>query len=380
MAGLNVCEILDEPLAALYHVDSISDLAGNNVLVFDLGGGTLDLVVAEVTEEKITEAFIGGDESLGGSDWDKAFASHIKETYLGGKTLSPEQEQELLLSAEKAKIILSQKEQTRITVMTMEGRIPVVVTRSEFEQCTKFLVKKIGAAMATLIHDTAVISLKTGHYYFNYDKIILVGGATRMPQIEHCLRGFFKSTPIIIKDQDEAVAKGAAIYAKILSETQQGSRRSADGNSFRPKSLRRISARNYGLGAIQKESGEEKVCNMIFRYDYIPAVQKSVFATQTDNVKNLKLAVYENTSDNAYADIESSRMLGSCTLELEDNLPKGSAIEVSFDMEADGILTIEGREPKLGSFVKAVMESEVLFDSEELEEQRKVLEELKKGF
>lgn len=369
MAGLNVRDIIDEPVAALYHCDSLNDLKGKTVLIFDLGGGTLDLVAAEVSATEINEIAINGDIHLGGSDWDLAFVKHIKENYLKGRTLEPDDEQALLLDAEKAKKSFSKKEKTRINVSTKQGRVSVEVSRSEFDECTAHLLKKVRQVVQALMVDLFDKGVS------EFDKILMVGGSTRMPQIERLLRELFPGTDIISKDQDEAVAKGAAVYAKLLSESSKEKRLSVK-KSFEPKQLVRISTRTYGLAVMMDEGGEQKVCNMIFRSSELPISKMRIFGTSCENQKEVDLRVFETTSNERYIDINPNELLGNCILEITDDLPKGSNIEVTFTLNENGVLTLEGREPKSGKHVETTMESKALLKANEIVVQKGDIEKL----
>ncbi len=373
MAGLNVRDILDEPVAALYHCDSLNDLKDKIVLVFDLGGGTLDLVAAEVSGREINEIAINGDIHLGGSDWDLAFVKYIKENYLIGKTLQLDDEEALLMGVERAKKTFSKKEKTKINVSTKQGRVPVEVTRDEFDKCTAHLLERVRKVVQELMLDLFDKGVS------EFDRIIMVGGATRMPQIEQLLRKLFPDTEIIAKDQDEAVAKGAAVYAKILSGTSKEKRLSVK-KSFKPKHLNRVSTRSYGLAARLGDDGERKICNMIFRSAELPISKKKYFFTSCENQKKVNLRVYETTSNERYVDINPDDLLGNCMLEITDDIPKGSDIEVTFTLNENGILTLEGREPKSGKTVKVTMESKALLEADEIMVQKGDIDKLKKAY
>ena len=336
-----------------------------------MGGGTLDLVAAEISDSEIEEIAINGDIHLGGSDWDLAFVQYIKGKYLKGRTFEPDDEQDLLLNVEKAKITLSRKEKTRITVSTKQGRVPIELSRSEFEECTKPLLEKTKTVLRNLMNDLLDRGIT------EFDKVIMVGGATRMIQIENLLREFFPDTEIIAKDQDEAVAKGAAIYAKLISNSSDGTRFSVK-KSFKPKKLNRISTRSYGLMALLGEGGERKICNMIYRLAELPAIKKKTFYTSCDNQKVVNLQVYETTSNDRYVTITKDAFLGNCILEISDDIPKGSDIEVTFILNENGTLSIEGREPKSGINVRTSMESKALLEADELLEQKSSIENMVK--
>lgn len=373
MAGLKVRAILDEPVAAVYHCDLMNNLEDKMLLVVDLGGGTFDIVAVAISETEINEIAINGDIHLGGSDWDLAFVNYIKETYLKGKTLQLDDEEALLLGAERAKKAFSKKEKTKINISTKQGRVPVELTRDEFDRCTAHLLERVRAVVQELMLDLFDKGIS------EFDKIIMVGGATRMTQIEQLLRRLFPDTEIVAKDQDEAVAKGAAVYAKMLSGTSKEKMLSIK-QSFRPKHLNRVSTRSYGLAALMGENGERKICNMIFRSEELPVSKKKYFFTSCENQKQVNLRVYETTSKERYVDIHPDALLGNCVLEIPDDLPKGADIEVTFILNEDGILSLEGREPKSGKTVKITMESKALLESDEVMIQKGDIDKLKKVY
>lgn len=179
-------------------------------------------------------------------------------------------EEALLLGAERAKKAFSKKEKTKINISTKQGRVPVELTRDEFDRCTAHLLERVRAVIQELMLDLFDKGIS------EFDKIIMVGGATRMTQIEQLLRRLFPDTEIVAKDQDEAVAKGAAVYAKMLSGTSKEKMLSIK-QSFRPKHLNRVSTRSYGLAALMGENGERKICNMIFRSEELPVSKKKYF-------------------------------------------------------------------------------------------------------
>lgn len=367
IAGLNVRDIIDEPCAALYHVDSLNDLTGKTVMIFDLGGGTLDLIAAEVKEDEIDEIAIGGDNSLGGSDWNKLLKQYIRDKYLDGRTIRIEDEQDFELDIEKVKAALTQKSESRLVLRDDNVKIPVRITRDEFEECTKALLDKVKEAVRKLMDELVDRGVT------RFDKIIMVGGASRMLQIEELLRTIFPDTEIIRKDCDEAVAKGAAVYTKVLSG--EGKRFNIR-QSFTHKRLNRISARSYGIAALLGDYGEKKICNMIFKNAELPISVSKKFFTSIENQKSVNIAVYESLASERYVDIDDDLFLGECVLHIDGNLPEKSEIVVDFQLKQDGTLSVEGHEPKGKTCVKAIMESRVLFDKQELIEQRKAVDEM----
>ena len=407
LAGLNVIDILDEPIAALIHCTTLSDLENKVVMVIDLGGGTLDLIAARVTEERIEELEIDGDINLGGSDWDDALTEYVRKTFLTGRTLRADDEQQLCLDVESAKKVLSneKKNNARFVVRSMDGPVEVRITREEFDACTRFLRDR-----AEVIIRRVKSSLeKRG--IDKIDKIILAGGATRMLQIRELIRGIWpelQDSDIIRKNVDEAVACGAAAYARMkAAETaaQQIEEEKAGMVSQKPKPpeepgsliidpgnkerwrkfkeivsrenqekvrqvvkpLRRISSRSYGLGVTVGEAGvqTQKVYNLIYRKEPLPVDRLGVkFGLSEDNMTRVALRVFENFSDELYLDQDEDFLIGECVLPINRQLPKGSIIEVSFRLREDGTLYVYGTEPTGHTRIEMTLRSRALLGEE----------------
>ena len=358
MAGLNVRDIIDEPCAALFHIDCMDGLSGKKVGIFDLGGGTLDLIAAEIKDREIDEIVIRGNTNLGGCDWNKMLKKYIRDKYLHGKKMRIDDEQEFENDIEKVKIALTRKIESRLVVRDDTVKIPVKITRSEFEICTKPLLDKVREVVQAFLNELK----DEGIEYL--DKIIMVGGASRMPQIDKMIRELFPNSEIIQKDCDEAVAKGAAVYAKMLCD---GEKEFNIRKKFELKKLNRVSARSYGVAALIGDSGDKKICNMLFKNMRLPMSVTKRFFTSIADQKTVNILVYETTTTEKIVDIRDEHLLGKCVLNIEEKIPRKSEIMVDFHLKEDGILTVEGREPRGKTSVRAVMESGALLNSDELE-------------
>lgn len=362
LAGLQVVDLLHEPIAAVYHYASGLNLENKTILVVDLGGGTLDVAVVAISKKEITELVIDGCLELGGIDWNKALYSYIKEKYLKGKHMGPDDEQELLMSIETAKKMLSERNDTRIVARTEEGREMIRITREEFEACSADLLAKVKATLVNVQKEMEEKKIS------KIDKIFLVGGATRMPQIENLLKSedMFPNVEMIGRDQDEAVARGAAVYGQIFAEKKK---------MFRPKKLKRISASSYGLKAIvDVEKKKSKISNIIYRNAELPISVSKNFQTIEDGQKRVSLEVYENMSDNSFIEIQEGVLLGRNSLEIKEELPAKSTLVVTFTLNEDGTLVADGMEPKGKTKVEIVVEPKVLLGKEELLIQKERLE------
>lgn len=360
LAGLNVRGILDEPVAAIYNADSIGKLEGKNCLVVDLGGGTLDIVVAHVTGESINELFIDGDLNLGGSDWDAAFREYIRKEYLAGKQLEVEDEQELLIKTEMAKKRLSDKMETKFSVSTCEGRFEISLTRNEFEKCTAGLLDRVRLVLDRV---RQMMSKKTDNR--EIDLIILAGGATRMPQIRALLDELFPGKNVSAKDVDCAVAKGAAVYARMLQTEEQPAVVKMFDNPG-TKNLKRIAGRSYGISAYIAGTEEEKVWNMIYKNSGLPDEGEHVFQTRYANQRTVLLEIYEN-NENAYkTEVEDSTLIGKFVLEINGDLPVGTPIYTSLKLDENGMLHAKGYEKTGNTEIETYIQTNALLEEGDL--------------
>ena len=381
LAGFDEVYLLDEPIAAVYAADAIKNYAGKTLLIFDLGGGTLDLVGCQVSEDTINEVVINGDIHLGGSDWSDAFVAYIKSTALNSEALDIEGEQELLNKTEQAKLTLSKKEETFFTVMTRNGRKEVTVTREEFETCTAHLLAKAMNVLA----DTKKSLEEKG--IFKLDQIVLCGGATRMPQIIAGIKKIYGDINIYEKDVDQAVAKGAAIYASLLNEKQpeiqqnqskdKGTTGRSGGSDVKAKELRCVTSRSYGILAFVGET-EKKISNMIFQNTEVGPASKTVKAyyTKYDNQREVALKIYEDTMSVSHVDKEEGTFLGKCYLKIQGNLPQNSPIKVEMSLDENGTLFIRGSEESGKTEVTAYIETNALLRPDELVKERAQVEDV----
>lgn len=376
LAGIEVKDILHEPSAAIYGVTAVRNLDGKTVLVFDLGGGTLDLLVAEVQKDAINEWIISGDNFLGGSDWDKHYVKFLKEKYFAGEHIPVDVEQELIIKAEMAKKDLSEIEQTRFSVSTKKEKKEIIVNRGEFEDCTVDLLERVRACLRD-VKDKFTKLQKAS----KIDTIILAGGATRMPQISRLLNEEFPGVEIIAEEVDQIVMIGAATYAHALEENKQAKINSyfngKNGNSQSEnsqaqggqkqqtaKKLNRITSRSYGIAAYVQNV--RKICNMIMQNTSVDqeAVEEE-FYTRRDNQTEVDIDIYETTSDKNVVDLKEGTLIGNCKLKLNGNLPEGSPIMIKMGLHENGTLHVRGFENSGRTEVETYIQTETLANNEE---------------
>jgi molecular chaperone DnaK (HSP70) len=380
IAGLNVKAIINEPTAAAiaYGMDKAEN---QTVLVYDLGGGTFDVTMIKVQPEKIEVVVTGGDHNLGGKNWDDElmgyFASVFKdETGVQDDIFSDaETFGNMQLGAEDAKKTLSSREKSSTSVIYGTDKAKIETTREKFNEITSALADR------TILLTKQMLEEASAKGVTKFDKILLVGGSTRMPQIKEILDKEFPGIPAEMFDPDESVAKGAALYGqqlavngelikKIAEQTGQKAEDvdiSAVSEADLNKAAQSVAtATGLALGSVKKSAHtqivnvlsksfgirawvsdtEEKIVNMILKQTSVPAeITNEDFTTREAGQDAILLPVYENEYAQSRVDISESKELGEGTIEgLPPNLPAGSPIRVTFRIDENGLLKVEATE------------------------------------
>ena len=212
LAGLNVLNIINEPTAAAISYGVSAGGKRETVLVYDLGGGTFDITVMNIEDSAISVICTGGDDQLGGKDWDEALMNYVIERYEEEfeEDLSedPETIAQLYVDVESWKKTLTARESVRISVNGPAGRLREELTREKYEEITSHLLDRT----KNLLDDLLKTAEKQGYPISKIDKVLLVGGSSKMPQVAAMLERDYQ-VKASLQDPDEAVAKGAAIYA-----------------------------------------------------------------------------------------------------------------------------------------------------------------------
>lgn len=317
LAGLDVLRIVNEPTAAsLAYGIGLDRTLQSNVAVYDLGGGTFDISILHIEDGIFEVLSTHGDTFLGGDDFDRAIINYWAEKLnISDDRLKKETNlnQELRLKAEEAKKVLSSKSEFTGEI---SGKT-VSLTKDKFEVLISPFVEKTLKSCAQALHDSG---LKKSEI----DKIILVGGSTRIPHIKQKLETFFGLVPDDSLDPDEVVALGAAIQADILA-----------GNR---KDILLLDVTPLSLG-IETVGG--LMDTIIPRNSKVPQRAGRQYTTSVDGQKNLRITVFQGERDL----VEHNRKLGEFILKdippMAAGFPK---IEVHFILDADGILTVKAKE------------------------------------
>ncbi len=361
IAGLEVMRIINEPTAAAlaYGLDKKKD---EKIIVFDLGGGTFDVSVLEVADSGDSESesrvfqviSTSGDTHLGGDDFDEALINYVATEFKKDNAIDlrkdPMALQRLQEACEKAKKELSTLPETDINLpfITMDQTGPkhltMKITRSKFEELIDELVLRCKKPLLQALEDA---KMKPS----DIDEVVLVGGSTRVPKVRELVRQVFGKEPHQGVNPDEVVAVGAAIQASVLA----GDRTDVLLLDVTPLTL-----------GIETEGGV--MTALVERNTTVPVEKKNVFSTAADGQSAVTVRVFQGERKMA----ASNRLLGEFNLEGIPPQPRGvPQIEVKFDIDQNGILSVSAKELGSGKEAKVEIKEAAGLDTSEIEQMRK---------
>jgi molecular chaperone DnaK len=349
IAGLEVLRIINEPTAAslAYGLDK---QGAETILVFDLGGGTLDVSVLDVGEGVVEVRSTSGDTFLGGDDWDQRIVDHIANEFHKDQGIDLRQDRQALQrlkeAAEKAKIELSSMLEAEINLpfITADSSGPkhlqTKLTRAKFEQLTEDLVQRCRTPFEQALKDA---KLNTG----DLNEVVLVGGATRMPMIQELVKELTGKEPHKGVNPDEVVAVGAAIQAGVLS------------GDVKDVVLLDVTPLTLGV-----ETLGEVMTPLIERNTTIPVRKSEIFSTAADGQTVVTIHVLQGERQMA----ADNMSLGRFNLEGIPPAPRGMPqVEVTFDIDANGILNVTAQDKATGSEQQITITATTNLDDAEVE-------------
>jgi molecular chaperone DnaK len=334
IAGLEVIDIINEPTAAAVSFGFLQGLLNERgeaqrpqkVLVYDLGGGTFDVTVMEIAGSRFRALATDGDVELGGRDWDNRLIDLVADQFLAQHGLDPRQDPSargrLWRDCEDAKRTLSARSKAIVTCDYQGLATKVEITRDKFKEITADLLDRTRFTTRQTLKEASLD-------WDQMDRVLLVGGSSRMPMVREMLHQLSGRDPDASVSADEAVAHGAALHCGLLLAQKLGRK-----PSFKIKNL---NSHSLGVVGTDRQTGRKRTAVLIPRNTPLPVTAKRVFKTQHAGQQSVLVQIVEGESPNP----DACTAIGKCTIKnLPPNLPAHSPVTVEFHYDAAGRLTV----------------------------------------
>jgi len=358
IAGLNVIDVLSEPIAAAISYGVLEPDVDRTILVYDLGGGTFDTSVITIRDGDIQVVCTDGDHELGGVDWDERLAEYAVEAFLAQHPDAshplddPSTVQDIRIQVEEVKKRLSVTTSRTMRVLH-DGRVATVeITREQFETLTRDLLDR------TVEITRRAIDVAQQRGVTHFDDVVLVGGSSKMPAVAARLREELGFQPRL-HDPDLAVAKGAARYAfeetyrrlvasGAANEAHNMARRAgltpAQEDAIAARKIRTVAARGFGVLCYSAETDSEHVVHLIHGNDPLPVEATRTFYTVYDSQEEVGVAVMEQAGSTESERPEDNTRIAVGPISIPPGKPAGWPIDVTFRLDTSGLLQVVATE------------------------------------
>lgn len=354
LAGLNVLDIVNEPVAAaLAELHHNGQLGGSTrvqmkTLVYDLGGGTFDVSVLDVDGPAVMTLSAEGDIRLGGRDFDELLVDLIADRFAEAHGADPRCDygllQRLWTLARRAKHELTEQQETTVPCDFAGVRMGIEITRIDFEQLIEPYLER------TLLTANDALQ-QAGMRWGDLDQILLVGGSSRIPAVAAKIRRETGMEPTLSHDPDLVVARGAALFAAIPSSPR-----------MKPLKLVNVNAHSLGIAGFDQKTRKPVNRIMIPRNSRLPASKQQKFVTIKDNQKTIQVKVVEGEN----ADPNFCTRVGTCVVSLGPGLPARTEVIVTMQLSSNGTLSVACKVPSTEHRAHAEIRRDGLVDLESL--------------
>ncbi|WP_425618624.1 Hsp70 family protein [Anatilimnocola sp. NA78] len=365
IAGLEVIDIINEPTAAAvafgfqqgFMNPDKPDQERKKILVYDLGGGTFDVTVMEIGGRQFNALATDGDVQLGGKDWDQRIVDFVAEEFIRKFGIDPREDANVLgrlsRDCEDAKRTLSARQKANIACDFQGKAMRLELTRQTFQEITQDLLDRTAFTTRQTLQ-------AAGLGWEDIDRVLLVGGSSRMPAVVQKLKELSGKEPDCSVSPDEAIAHGAALHAGILLAYHDGK-----SPSFH---IRNVNSHSLGVVAMDAKTKRPRNAILIPRNTPLPVVARRIFKTQRAGQKSILVQIVEGESLSP----DDCSPLGKCSVrDLPPNLPAQTPIEVRFRYEENGRLTVLVGVEGTGNSLRHDLTRENTLTKEQLDSWRK---------
>jgi molecular chaperone DnaK len=364
IAGLDVLDIVNEPTAAALaysleqelanskNVDTTDIPLGNmTALVYDLGGGTFDVTVVQLASKLFNTVATDGEVKLGGKDWDDQIVEHVGKVFAQKYGVNPAQDparrNALQDLAETAKKLLSKLPSAPMEFSSNEHSLKLTLSRGEFEDLTRRLLGQTEFVTDMVVRDQAKTTWE------EIDRVLLVGGSTRMPMVKRMLRELTGMEPDDSLDPDQAVARGAALFAAVLTIRGKVGELEVDEafeQMVEQVVINDVNAHSLGIVARNNKTGKAVNAILIPKNTKLPYAASKLFRLTKAGVTTLPVRVLEGEAPDAEGNIE----IGKCVVSnLPPNLPARSPVQVRLSYATDCRVHVMALDMTGGKFARA---------------------------